>query len=58
MVHDNDAAWLGDGWTVAERNENMDRAYYLNPENIDFPPVPHRTTNGTNGTNGHTAVKV
>ncbi|OQV04653.1 hypothetical protein CLAIMM_09506 [Cladophialophora immunda] len=46
MVHDNDAAWLGDGWTVAERQEGLDRAEYLNPENIDFPPVPEGLLNG------------
>jgi hypothetical protein len=37
MENDNDGAWLGDGWTVAERDDNADLAYYLDPENIDFP---------------------
>ncbi|EJD50391.1 FAD/NAD(P)-binding domain-containing protein [Auricularia subglabra TFB-10046 SS5] len=30
--------WLGNGWTVNERDGTGDRAWYLN--NIDYPPVP------------------
>ncbi|TFK24264.1 FAD/NAD(P)-binding domain-containing protein [Coprinopsis marcescibilis] len=41
-VKDNDdsAAWLGDGTTLANMDPNADRAWYIDPENIDFPKVP------------------
>ncbi|KAF9566936.1 FAD/NAD(P)-binding domain-containing protein [Agrocybe pediades] len=32
--------WLGDGQTVADRDPDADKAWYMRPENIDFPPVP------------------
>jgi len=30
--------WLGNGWTIAERDSTGDRAWYL--AEIDYPPVP------------------
>jgi len=30
--------WLGDGSTVADADPNADSAWYLRPENIDYPP--------------------
>ncbi|KJA28573.1 hypothetical protein HYPSUDRAFT_34011 [Hypholoma sublateritium FD-334 SS-4] len=32
--------WFGDGNSVADVNEHADKAWYLRPENIDYPPVP------------------
>ncbi len=48
-INDNDAAWLGNGWTVAERTTTDDRAYYLDEENIDFPPIPKDVSQQENG---------
>ncbi|KAF9486402.1 FAD/NAD-binding domain-containing protein [Pholiota conissans] len=35
--------WFGDGNTIADVKEDADRAWYLRPENIDYPPVPVST---------------
>ncbi|KAF8203877.1 FAD/NAD-binding domain-containing protein [Pholiota molesta] len=35
--------WFGDGNSVADVKEDADRAWYLRPENIDYPPVPVKT---------------
>ncbi|KAH8112943.1 FAD/NAD-binding domain-containing protein [Phellopilus nigrolimitatus] len=32
--------WLGDGSTHNEKHMTGDRAWYLNPEEVDIPPVP------------------
>jgi hypothetical protein len=32
--------WLGNGTTVADTDPKADSAWYLNTENIDYPPVP------------------
>ncbi|KAK9245704.1 hypothetical protein V1506DRAFT_537282 [Lipomyces tetrasporus] len=36
-VNDNVMAWLGDGFAEAQKIPEADRAYYLDPEKIDFP---------------------
>ncbi|KAF8913205.1 hypothetical protein CPB84DRAFT_1670651 [Gymnopilus junonius] len=33
--------WLGNGDTVADIDPNADKAWYLRPENIDYPPGKH-----------------
>ncbi|PAV15532.1 FAD NAD-binding domain-containing [Pyrrhoderma noxium] len=38
--HRNRFYWLGDGSTHNEKHMTGDRAWYLNPEEIDYPPVP------------------
>jgi hypothetical protein len=38
-VDDNAGAWIGNGWTVNEREKKVN-VDYLNPDQIDFPPVP------------------
>ncbi|TFK24823.1 FAD/NAD-P-binding domain-containing protein [Coprinopsis marcescibilis] len=40
-------AWLGDGTTLANMDPNADRAWYVDPENIDFPEVPTEGTEAT-----------
>ncbi|EPQ56351.1 FAD/NAD P-binding domain-containing protein [Gloeophyllum trabeum ATCC 11539] len=32
--------WLGDGQTYNEKTLTGDRAWYLNPDEVDYPPVP------------------
>ncbi|KZT22659.1 FAD/NAD-binding domain-containing protein [Neolentinus lepideus HHB14362 ss-1] len=32
--------WLGDGQTFNEKTLTGDRAWYLNPEEINYPPIP------------------
>ncbi|KDQ51118.1 hypothetical protein JAAARDRAFT_140775 [Jaapia argillacea MUCL 33604] len=32
--------WLGDGQTYNEKHLTGDRAWYLNPDEVDIPPVP------------------
>lgn len=39
-VNGNSKAWLGNGFTVCERDLESDKSQYLNPENVDFPSVP------------------
>lgn len=36
--HDNPVAWLGDGWTDAEKKNNFD-AWYLDKQSVDVPPI-------------------
>ncbi|KAK9349967.1 hypothetical protein V1523DRAFT_421257 [Lipomyces doorenjongii] len=43
-VNDNVMAWLGDGFTEAQKIPEADRAYYLDPENIDFPKPMRSST--------------
>ncbi|KAI1613524.1 cyclohexanone monooxygenase [Exophiala viscosa] len=38
-VDDNAGAWIGNGWTVNEREKKVN-VDYLNRDQIDFPPVP------------------
>ncbi|KAI9756558.1 MAG: hypothetical protein M4579_003817 [Chaenotheca gracillima] len=67
-VDGEDFGWFGDGWAEGDREE-VDRAYYLDPENMDIPPGVTSGTvdpvyqsthvngvNGLNGTNGTNAV--
>ncbi|KIX06760.1 uncharacterized protein Z518_04736 [Rhinocladiella mackenziei CBS 650.93] len=39
FVNDNPGAWIGNGWTVNEREKKVN-VDYLNYDKIDFPPVP------------------
>lgn len=39
-VSGNPKAWLGNGFTVCERDLESDKSQYLDPENVDFPTVP------------------
>ncbi|OCH86448.1 FAD/NAD-binding domain-containing protein [Obba rivulosa] len=32
--------WLGDGQTYAEKTMSGDRAWYLNDDEVDYPPIP------------------
>ncbi|OCH84940.1 FAD/NAD-binding domain-containing protein [Obba rivulosa] len=32
--------WLGDGQTYAEKTMTGDRAWYLNDDEVDYPPIP------------------
>ncbi|KAF5312247.1 hypothetical protein D9619_002761 [Psilocybe cf. subviscida] len=32
--------WLGDGNTKADIDPTQDKAWYLRPENVDYPPIP------------------
>ncbi|EXJ96239.1 hypothetical protein A1O1_01365 [Capronia coronata CBS 617.96] len=38
-VNDNPCGWLGNGWTLEEKEKRV-RVDYLNKDQIDFPPVP------------------
>ncbi|KAI9798294.1 MAG: hypothetical protein M1833_004866 [Piccolia ochrophora] len=37
-VDDEEFGWFGDGWAERDRN-GEDKSYYLDPANIDYPPV-------------------
>lgn len=37
-VHDNPSGWMGDGYTVDEKNKTVS-VDYLDDEQIDFPPA-------------------
>ncbi|KAL1972597.1 hypothetical protein VTN31DRAFT_7011 [Thermomyces dupontii] len=37
-INDNPNGWIGDGWTVAERNKAIS-VDYLEDDQIDFPPI-------------------
>ncbi|KAK9489835.1 hypothetical protein V1508DRAFT_400450 [Lipomyces doorenjongii] len=43
-VNDNVMAWLGDGFTEAQKIPEAERAYYLDPVNIDFPKPMRSST--------------
>ncbi|KAK7206465.1 hypothetical protein BZA70DRAFT_274294 [Myxozyma melibiosi] len=43
-VEGNPMAWFGDGWTETERRVDGDRSYYLNPDQLDTPPVAASTS--------------
>lgn len=50
-------AWIGDGITEMDRTGEYD-VFYLDPDNIDYPPCPVGPTKRMNGTvspttNGH-----
>lgn len=54
-VNDNGAGWLGDGWTVNEKEKKIN-VDYLDDDQMDFPlppvrdsVVPVRQTNGADG---------
>lgn len=38
-VHDNPYGWIGNGWTLEEKEKRV-RVDYLNRDQIDYPPVP------------------
>ena len=38
-VHGCDTAWLGNGFTVSERDFVSDKSQYLDPQNIDYPSL-------------------
>ncbi|KAK9460471.1 uncharacterized protein V1516DRAFT_626211 [Lipomyces oligophaga] len=42
-VNDNPFEWFGNGWSNIEKEEGTDRSYYLNPNIVDFPPVPGKS---------------
>ncbi|KAF7554996.1 hypothetical protein G7Z17_g2518 [Cylindrodendrum hubeiense] len=48
---DNPLSWLGNGYTLADYDGST-RTKYLDPDEIDFPPLPHVSNGTTNGTNG------
>lgn len=53
---DNPLSWLGNGYTLADYDGST-RTKYLDPDEIDFPPLPsHTNGDTTNGVNGHHAV--
>jgi hypothetical protein len=52
-------AWLGNGYTVSDYDGGS-RTKYLDPNFIDYPPIPddeEDVANGTYGTNGYYKVE-
>jgi hypothetical protein len=45
-VGGNKAAWLGNGFTVCERDDVVDKSKYLDPENVDYPSLAVASVQG------------